>query len=150
MYTPSMFLGGSSLIHLLASHPRVVALFGVSALVGSLLQSPFGRPDVIGTAGYVKQLDQVARQHDAIDPEILAQAHKTARVLAQLPASRLTEIVRDTLRECGAGCNAVHMTTVFNNRELLNDVLLLHTLNQANVQSTVVRAKAAAAAELPQ
>ena len=56
MYSPSMFVGGSSLIHLLASHPRVIAVFGLGALVGVLLQSPFGTPDVIGVAGYVKLL----------------------------------------------------------------------------------------------
>jgi len=141
-----MFFGGSALIHLLASHPRIVAFFGVSALVGTLLQSPFGTPEVMGTAGYVQQLEQVARQHHAIDPEIVAHAHKTARVLAQLPTSRLTEIVGDTLRECGAGCNRVHMTEVFKNRELLTDLLLLYTLNQANAQRTVVRVRAAATA----
>ena len=146
MYTPSMFFGGSSLIHLLASHPRVVAFFGISALVGTLLQSPFGTPDVIGTAGYVKQLEQVARQNNAVDPEIVAQAQKTARALAQLPTSRLTEIVGDTLRECGAACNGVQVTEVLKNRELLANVLLLHTLNEANTQITVVRAKAAATA----
>jgi hypothetical protein len=145
MYTPSMFFGGSSLIHLLASHPRVVAFFGISALIGSMLQSPFGTPDVMGTAGYVKQLEQVARQNNAVNPEIVADAHKTARVLAQLPTSRLTEIVGDTLRECGAACDGVQITDVLKSRALLADVLLLHTLNDANAQITVVRAKAAPA-----
>lgn len=141
MYTPSMFFGGSSLIHLLASHPRVVAFFGISALIGSLLQSPFGTPDVIGTAGYVKQLEQVARQNNAVDPAIVAQAHQTVRVLAQRPASQLTEIVGDTLRACGTACTGVQMTDVFTNRQLLTDVLLLHTLNQANAQIAEVRAQ---------
>ena len=141
MYTPSMFFGGSSLIHLLASHPRVVAFFGISALIGSMLQSPFGTPDVMGTAGYVKQLEQVARQNNAVDPEIVARAHKTARALAQLPASQLTEIVGETLRACGTACNGVQMTDVFTNRQLLTDVLLLHTLNGANAQITLVRAQ---------
>ncbi len=152
MYTPSMFFGGSSLIHLLASHPRVVVLFGVGALVGSLLQSPFGTPDVRGTAAYVKQLEQVARQHTAIDPEIVAQAQKTAGVLAQLPTSRLSEIVADTLRECAAACTGVQISAVFKNRELLTDVLLLHTLNQANAKNAAVRARSSATvvAELPQ
>ena len=146
MYTPSMFFGGSSLIHLLASHPRVVAFFGISALLGSLLQSPFGTPDVMGTAGYVKQLEQVARQHNAIDPHTVARAHKAAGVLAQLPESRLTEVVGATLRECGAACVGIHTTEVFKNRELLTDLLLLYTLNQVNAQNTAARVRAAAAA----
>ena len=152
MYTPSLLFGGSSLIHLLASHPRVVILFGVGALVGSMLQSPFGTPDVMGTAGYVKQLERVAVQQNAIDPEIVVEARASARRLAQLPNSRISEIVEDTLRECGAACIAVQTSSVLKNRALLADVLLLHTLNQANAQSAAVRVKATATAvtELPQ
>lgn len=152
MYSPSMFFGGSSLLHLMASHPRVVALFGVAALVGTLLQSPLGTPDVIGNVGYFKQLDQVARQQNAIDPEIVIQARKAAHVLAQLPNSRLNEIVVSTLRECGAACVGVQTSAVLKDRELLADVLLLHALNQANVKIAAVRSKAAASAiaEMPQ
>ena len=152
MYSPSVLFGGSSLIHLLASHPRVVALFGMGALIGSLLQSPFGTPDVIGTAGYVKQLDELARQQNAVDPEIVVQARARARQMEELPRNRVREIVGATLRECGSACISVQTSAVLEDRELLADVLLLHTLNQANAQTRDRRARAAAApaANVPQ
>jgi hypothetical protein len=145
MYSPSLFFGGSSLIHLLASHPRVVAVFGLGALVSTLLQSPFGTPDVIGVAGYVKQLDQVARQQELVDPQVVVQARATANVLAGLPKSRLNAIVEETLKECGVACISVQTSAVLNNREMLADVLLLHTLTQASEQRAAMRAKSAAA-----
>ena len=141
MYSPSMFFGGSSLIHLLASHPRVVAVFGLGALVSTLLQSPFGTPDVIGVAGYVKQLDQVTRQQQLVDPQVVLQARTTAGELAELPKNRLSAIVEETLRECGPACISVQTSAVLNNREMLADVLLLHTLTQVNVQRAAARAK---------
>jgi hypothetical protein len=145
MYSPSLFFGGSSLIHLLASHPRAVAVFGLGALVSTLLQSPFGTPDVIGVAGYVKQLDQVARQQELVDPQVVFQARATAGVLAGLPKSRLNAIVEETLRECGVACISVQTSAVLNNQEMLADVLLLHTLTQANGQRAATRVKSGAA-----
>ena len=145
MYSPSMLFGGSSLIHLLASHPRVVAVFGLGALVSTLLQSPFGTPDVIGVAGYVKQLDQVARQQELVDPQIVVQARAAASALGKLPNNRLSAIVEETLRECGVACISVQTSAVLNNREMLADVLLLHTLTQINVQRSATRAKNGAA-----
>ena len=132
MYLPSVFFGGSSLIHLLASHPRVVALFGMSALIGTMLQSPFGTPSVMGTAAYIQHLEEVARQEGAIGSEALGRARMSARALAQLPSGNLAEIVEDTLRDCGSACVSVRTSEVVNNKDLLADVLFLRTLNQLN------------------
>jgi hypothetical protein len=62
-----------------------------------------------------------------------------------LPKSRLNAIVEETLRECGVGCISVQTSAVLNNREMLADVLLLHTLTQANRQRAEMRAKSGAA-----
>jgi hypothetical protein len=144
MYLPSMLFGGSSLIHLLASNPRVVALFGLGALMTTLLQSPFGTPDVAGTAGYVAHLEQVVRVQGSVDPAVIDRARNAARALAQSPNSRLTAIVEETLRACGIGCITVHTSAVLKNQTMLNDVLLLHALNDANVRSAAAPVKAAA------
>lgn len=130
MYLPSMFFGGSSLIHLLASNPRVVLLFGLGTLV-TLLQTPFARPDVAGTAPYVQQLEHAARVEGAIDPAVVERAQSAARALALTPTRRLTPIVEETLRECGSACNTVDVSTVLKDHTMLQDVLLLHTLNEA-------------------
>ncbi len=132
MYLPSMFFGCSSLIHLLASNPRVVALFGLGTLMATLLQSPFATPDVIGTAGYVRQLEHVARQQGAVDPEVIVRARSSARALAQSSGGRLAEIVEETLRDCGSACFGTKTSAVLKDRAMLDDVLLLHALNQAN------------------
>jgi len=131
MYLPSMLFGGSSLIHLLASNPRVVLLFGLGTLMTSLLQSPFARPDVIGTAAYVEQLEYAARVEGAIDPAVVERAQRAARGMALTPTPRLTAIVEETLRACGSACNTVDTAAVLKNPAMLQDVLLLYTLNEA-------------------
>ena len=137
MYLPSMFFGASSFIHLLASHPRAVAFFGLVALTTTLLQSPFGTPDVSGTAGYLKRLDHVVLQQGAIEPEIIQHARTSADALAQSSASQLAEIVEDTLRDCGRACSTLDTSAVLKDRALLADVLLLHTLNPDNQRASV-------------
>lgn len=135
MYLPSMLFGGSSILHLLASHPRVVALFGLGALMTTLLQSPWGRPDLPGTTGYVKQLDHVARMQGTIDPLVIERAQFFARALAESSSrSRLQEIVDETLNECGQGCFGIGTASVMDDPALLRDVLLIHELNNANAR----------------
>ncbi len=131
MYLPSMFFGGSSLIHLLASNPRVVLLFGLGTLMTSLLQTPFARPDVAGTASYVEQLEHAARVEGAIDPAVVEAAQSAARALALTPTRRLAPIVEETLRACGSACSTVDVSAVLKDHTMLQNVLLLHTLNEA-------------------
>jgi len=137
-----MFFGASSFIHLLASNPRVVAVFGLGALVTTLLQSPLGTPDVIGTAGYLKQLEHVALQQGAIDPQVIEQARSSARALAESSGSQLAKAVEETLRDCGQACSTLETSTVLKDSELLANVLFLHTLNASN-QRASARVKAA-------
>ena len=145
MYLP--FFGGSSLIHLLASNPRVVMLFGIGTLMTSLLQTPFARPDVIGTAAYVEQLEHAARVEGAIDPAIVERAQSAARALALTPTRRLVPVVEETLRACGSACNSIGVSAVLKDPTMLQDVLLLHTLSEAKhhrvLTSTTVAAKSA-------
>lgn len=144
MYLPSMLFGGSSLIHLLASNPRVVLLFGLGTLMTTLLQSPFGRPDVIGTAAYVEQLERAARVEGAIDPAVVERAHSAARALALSPTPRLTAIVEETLRSCGSACNTIDTAAVMQNPTMLQDVLSLHTLSEAKHRRDLAPMTAAA------
>ena len=96
-------------------------------------------PDVFGVAGYVNQLDVMVQQQELVEPDVVARARTNASALTQLPARRLSAIVEETLRECGIACISIPTATVLNNREMLADVLLLHTLNQAKVQRTAAR-----------
>ena len=129
MYLPSLFFGGSSLIHLLASPPRVVAVFGLAGLMTTLLQSPLGRPDVHGTAGYLQHLEQTVGAPRAVSAPDLARAQATAQALTQASPAQLTEIITTTLRQCGAGCTALEVSGVLASPAVLRDVLTVHALN---------------------
>ena len=139
MYLPSMFFGGSSLIHLLASNPRVVAVFGLGALVTTMLQTPFGTAGVMGTASYVERLEKAAREQGSIDPQLIENARMSAATLAQSPRYRLREIVEETLRDCGLTCLPVETSAVLKDRRLLDDVLFLHALTEIHGQRAPAR-----------
>ena len=132
MYLPSMLFGGSSFIHLLASHPRVVALFGMGALVSTLLVSPLGTPNLPGTAGHLDKMDQLVRAHETETVETVAVAERAARRVAQQASpARLAEIVDTTMIRCGKACIGIDRSEVMSNSALLHDVLLLHSLEEA-------------------
>ena len=123
--------GGSSLLHLLAGYPRVVAAFGVMALTTSTLQTPFGAPVLPGTAGYVAQLDRQVVVADGLETAITVdRARRAARVLEQRSSpAGLAEIVDTMLARCGRGCNDLDSAAVLENPSLLQNVLLLHALD---------------------
>ena len=140
MYFPSFLFGGSSFIHLLASHPRVVSVFGLSALLSTMLWSPFGTPNLPGTAGQLARMEQRARVIDAEDSTTVQKAQESARLIAQQASpARLAEIVAATLRQCGVACADVDSDSVLANPALLHDVLLLHSLEVAHDQRVASR-----------
>ena len=49
--------GGSGLLHLLAAHPRVAAVFGIAATV-SMLASPLGSGRFAGTADHLEKIER--------------------------------------------------------------------------------------------
>src|SRR5215204_1187243 len=59
MYVPTF--GGSGLLHLLAAHPRVVAIFGVAMTVGAL-NAPHAPGRLVGTASHIEQIESAVRQ----------------------------------------------------------------------------------------
>ncbi len=87
----------------------------------------------------------------SVDAAVIDRARIAARALALSPTSRLTAIVEETLRECGLGCITVHTGAVLKNQAMLNDVLLLHVLNDVSIRNAAAPVKVVAkAAELPQ
>ena len=136
MYFPSFLFGGSSFIHLLASHPRVVSVFGLGALLSTMLWSPFGTPNVPGAAGQLSRLEQ----HAPVTEDSVQQAQESARVTAQesTPA-QLASIVDTTLARCGVACADVARSSVLADPLLLQDVLLLHALEEAREQRLATR-----------
>lgn len=142
MYFPSFLFGGSSFIHLLASHPRAVAVFGLGALL-STLWTPLGTPNVVGTAGQLARMEHHARALDTEDATTVRRAQESARVMVQRATpAQLAELVDTTLGQCGVACIDVDRGAVLANRALLHDVILLHELERAHDQRIAARPSA--------
>ena len=114
--------GGSGLLHILAGHPRLVAGFGLVGAV-ALLASPVGPGTYRGTAKYASAIERTV--HDRGTGQALATAERQAA--GELNASReeLEPIVRRTLATCGSPCGDVTVESVFGDRALLKQVLVL-------------------------
>ena len=52
--------GGSALLHLLAAHPKVVALFGIAA-TATMLMTPLGPGGYIGSGGHLDRIEAAVR-----------------------------------------------------------------------------------------
>ena len=143
LYLPSFLFGGSSILHLLAGHPRVVVFFGLAAAVTTTLYAPFGPQPVPGTAQYVEALDRRLLADEVVDPAVIADARASASALMKAPPARLKAIVDETLAECGSGCIGIETATALRDVALLEEVLLVHELarvhNLASRSRRVVR-----------
>lgn len=119
--------GGSGLLHILAAHPRVVAVLGIVGTV-SMLVSPNGPGAYRGTARYAQALD--ASIAPRITDSVMQEATRdTDRLLASSPEA-LAGIVAQTLQVCGPQCDDVTPAQILANPALLRKVVLLHQLNQ--------------------
>lgn len=133
LYLPTMLFGGSSILHLLAGHPRVVAFFGLAAAVTMTLYAPFGPQPVPGTAQYVEALDRRLVSDEAVDPAVIEDARASARALMNASPARLRAIVDETLAACGQGCIGIDADQALKDVAVLQDVLLVHELTRVRI-----------------
>jgi hypothetical protein len=146
MYFP-IFVG-SALLHLLAAHPRLVALFGIAGTV-ALVLAPHGPGNYRGTAAYLERLDTQISEQAPMASEYRTTAERAAA--AMLEAGRPEELeaaVEHALRACGSGCTDLSTPLVMRDRELLKRVLVLSDLDRG-VQAARGGATAPAAAVNP-
>jgi hypothetical protein len=128
MYTP-MF-GGSALLHLIAAHPKVIALFGIAATV-SLLMAPHGPGRFIGSRTRIERIEAAVRpQADVTEARQAAAERVAARMLVRRDEDEIAAAVRLTLERCGGGCTDISTSTVLADAPLLRRVLVLHELDQ--------------------
>ena len=128
MYFP--LFTGSALLHLLAAHPRIVALFGIAGTV-SLLFAPHGPGNYRGTAAYLERLDAQIGETAPIASEYRIRAERA--VDAMIENGRHEEIesaVDRALRACGPGCTDLATPLVMSNKELLRRVLVISDLDR--------------------
>jgi hypothetical protein len=128
MYLPT--LGGSGLLHLLAAHPRVVAIFGVAATVGALI-APHATGQLVGTAHHIERIESAIRPQVALAEGRQAAAEEEAvRLLAQNDRKQIESAVRRMLRACGTGCTDISTDRVIGDPALLLEVLMLSELDK--------------------
>ena len=128
MYFP--IFAGSALLHLLAAHPRIVALFGIAGTV-SLLFAPHGPGNYRGTAAYLERLDVQVGETAPIASEYRTRAERA--VDAMLENGRPEEIesaVDRALRACGPGCTDLSTPLVLGDKDLLRRVLVISDLDR--------------------
>ena len=127
--------GGSGLLHILSGHPRLVAGFGLVGAVG-LLASPVGPGTYRGTAKYASAIERVVQDRGS---ELMV-ANAERQAASELTQSReaLEPIVRQTLATCGAPCSDVTVDSVFGDRALLKQVLVLDGIQSQLTTSTAI------------
>jgi hypothetical protein len=128
MYLPT--LGGSGLLHLLAAHPRVVAIFGIAATAGALM-APHAPGRLVGTTSHIERIESAIRPQIPVAEERQAAAEQEAvRLLEQNDKEQIELAVRQTLRMCGPGCTDISTNRVMSDRALLLRVLTLSELDR--------------------
>jgi len=121
--------GGSALLHLLAAHPKVVALFGIAA-TATMLLTPLGPGRYIGSGSHLARIEAAVRPQAAITEARQAAAERAAaRLLARQNQTEIAGAVTLTLERCGAGCTDISTARIISNPELLRRVLVLHELD---------------------
>jgi len=129
MYVPT--LGGSGLLHLLAAHPRVVAIFGVAATVGALM-APHAPGRLVGTAGHIERIESAFSPRVAAlgEERQTAAEQEAVRLLEQNDHQQIEVAVRQFLHTCGAACTDISTDRVVGDRALLVRVLMLGELDK--------------------
>jgi hypothetical protein len=128
MYFP--IFTGSALLHLLAAHPRIVALFGIAGTV-SLLFAPHGPGNYRGTATYLERLDAQIGETAPIASEYRIRAERAVdAMIANGRHEDIESAVDRALRACGPGCTDLATPLVMGNKELLKRVLVISDLDR--------------------
>jgi hypothetical protein len=143
MYFP-IFVG-SALLHLLAAHPRIVALFGIAGTV-SLLVAPHGPGNYRGTAAYLERLEIQIGETAPIASEYRTRAEGAADAMIEngRPEEIESAVVR-ALRACGSGCTDLSTPLVMGDQELLRRVLVIADLDRRVEAARAIGASGAAA-----
>jgi hypothetical protein len=142
MYFP--IFAGSALLHLIAAHPRIVALFGIAGTV-SLLLSPHGPGNYRGTAAYLERLDAQIVETAPIASDYRTRAERAAAALIDNgQPEEIESAVERALQACGSGCTDLSTPLIMGDKELLRRVIVL-----ADLDRRVEAARAIAAGSAP-
>ena len=121
--------GGSTLLHVLAAHPRVVATLGIAGTV-AMLTTSLGRTDYVGASRYASALDSAIATYSRVDDALIENAFASSVRLQAAQNSNMRAAVRDALKACGKGCAELTPAIVENDRTLLKKALLVAELDR--------------------
>ena len=129
MQTPTFF-GGSALLHLIVAHPKVVALFGITATV-SLLMAPHGPGRYLGTNAHLRRIEAAVRPQATTSGARERFAERAAiQMLTRSDRAEIATAVRETLSRCGPGCTDISTGDITDDDVLLRRVLVLYYLDR--------------------
>lgn len=123
------FLGGSALLHLLAAHPKVVAVLGIATTV-AMLVTPLGPQNYFGSGQQMRRLDQQVGATQLVDDAVIADLRGGAQQRLTRPTEELAPTVRQVLHACGAGCAPLTPAIVLQDATLLESALLVAELER--------------------
>ena len=123
------FFGGSALLHLLAAHPKVVAVLGIATTV-ALLVTPLGPQRHLGAGQEIDRLEQKVSSIADEDPGAAEEANAAARRMTGRPSLEVEAIVRSVLQECGDGCAELTPAIVMKDEALLHSALVVAEANR--------------------
>lgn len=122
--------GGSALLHLIAAHPKVVALFGIAATV-SLLMAPHAPGRFLGTDAHLRRIEAAVRpQANTSEARERVAEGAAFQMLARRNRAEIATAVRQTLSRCGPGCTDISTEDITADDVLLHRVLVLYFLDR--------------------
>ena len=121
--------GGSALLHLLAGHPRLVAVLGIGSVV-AILSSPLGPGAHLGADQYAKTVERTLATNRGISASAYANAERAVSQLITTHDPSIPARIQAALTACGTNCTDLSVGAVMQDAGLERDVLLMSALDQ--------------------
>ena len=122
------FVGGSALLHLLAAHPKVVAVFGIVATIG-LLSTSTAPHNTLGLGRHARDVERSLARQGIVDEEFVRAAGALSNA-SELSRAQVEAAVRYSLAQCGTGCSDLTPAVVMSDAKLLQKALFVAALDR--------------------
>ena len=122
------FLGGSALLHLLAAHPKIVAVFGIVATIG-MLSTSTAPHTTLGLGRHARDVERSLTREGRVDEEFVRAAGALSNA-SDLSRAQVEAAVRHFLAQCGTGCNDLTPAVVMGDAKLLQKALFVAALDR--------------------
>jgi hypothetical protein len=121
--------GGSTLLHVLAGHPRLIAVLGIASAV-TVLSSPLGPGAHLGTNAYASRVERAYAAKAGISESAYRSVEQSVDRLMTTQDPNLAKMIAAALDKCGTNCSDLGVAAVMANRTLERDVLMIYALDR--------------------